>query len=350
MPIDPERTARLKLPYIMPSQAQKHVTHNEALRMIDALVQPAVLDRDRSAPPAAPAEGDRHIVAAGATGEWAGRSGQIAAFQDGAWMFYAPAAGWQAWVAAEANLFIHDGSGWAPLATGGMAGEVPSLGINATADAVNRLAVSSEATLFDHAGTDHRMKVNKAAAGDTASFLFQTDYSGRAEFGLAGSDDFSVKVSADGSAWKTALAVAAASGKVAFPQGLAAPLAVAQGGTGVATGIEALGSLGLRYGVGNIDNNTVATVNFGSPVYGSVLFLVGNTTAVPLGTVFARMAPSPQLVPLGLAGGTLGAFNTALSGTTGPAGQVNMAALDGGLFQIENRRGYTISYTLYLLR
>ncbi len=41
-----EQSANLQLPYIMPSQAQKHVTHNEAIRTLDALVQLAVLDRD----------------------------------------------------------------------------------------------------------------------------------------------------------------------------------------------------------------------------------------------------------------------------------------------------------------
>lgn len=49
------------------------------------------------------------------------------------------------------------------------------------------------------------MKVNKAADTDTASLLFQTGWSGRAEMGLAGDDNFSVKVSADGSSWTTAL-------------------------------------------------------------------------------------------------------------------------------------------------
>ena len=34
-----ENSANLQLPYIMPSQAQKHVTHNEAVRTLDALVQ-----------------------------------------------------------------------------------------------------------------------------------------------------------------------------------------------------------------------------------------------------------------------------------------------------------------------
>lgn len=57
-------TTHLALPCIMPAQAQKHVTHNEALRMLDTLVQLSALDRDRTVPPSAPADGDRHIVAA----------------------------------------------------------------------------------------------------------------------------------------------------------------------------------------------------------------------------------------------------------------------------------------------
>ena len=46
------------------AQAQKHVTHNEALRILDTLVQLAVLDRDLTAPPGSPAEGERWIVKA----------------------------------------------------------------------------------------------------------------------------------------------------------------------------------------------------------------------------------------------------------------------------------------------
>lgn len=85
-----ETTAHLALPYIMPSQAQKHVTHNEALRMLDALVQLSVADRVRTAPPPAPAEGDRHIVGPSAQDAWEGRDGQVAAWQDGAWAYTAP--------------------------------------------------------------------------------------------------------------------------------------------------------------------------------------------------------------------------------------------------------------------
>jgi uncharacterized ferritin-like protein (DUF455 family) len=35
----PDLSARLSLPYLLPAQAQKHVTHNEALARLDLLVQ-----------------------------------------------------------------------------------------------------------------------------------------------------------------------------------------------------------------------------------------------------------------------------------------------------------------------
>ncbi|HWT29493.1 MAG TPA: DUF2793 domain-containing protein, partial [Propylenella sp.] len=61
----------LMLPLLAPEQAQKHVTMNEALGLVDALVQLSVKDRHLTAPPASPTEGDRYIVAPGATGAWA---------------------------------------------------------------------------------------------------------------------------------------------------------------------------------------------------------------------------------------------------------------------------------------
>ena len=58
-------TTHLKLPYLAAAQAQKHVTHNEALRLLDGLVQLSVLDRDLTAPPGSPVDGDRYVVASG---------------------------------------------------------------------------------------------------------------------------------------------------------------------------------------------------------------------------------------------------------------------------------------------
>ena len=177
-------TALLNIPYIMAAQAQKHVTHNEALRILDALVHLAVEDRDRSDPPLDPAEGQRHALGEAPTGAFAGQAGQIAAFQDGAWTFHMPQEGWLVWDKAQTALFVFDDGGWTPVSAD--MDSLPYLGINAAADETNRLALASEATLLSHDGAGHRIKVNKAAAGETGSLLFQTGWSGRAEMGLAG--------------------------------------------------------------------------------------------------------------------------------------------------------------------
>lgn len=211
-----EHSPNLTLPYIMPAQAQKHVTHNEAIRMLDALAQLGVLDRDLATPPAEPEDGDRYIVAEGGTGDWSGRDGDVAAWQDGAWALFSPRAGWMAWVADEARLVAFDGTQWAPAAAEATGAE--TFGVNAMADAINRLAVAAPATLLNHEGAGHQLKINKQAAADTASLLFQTDFSGRAEMGTAGDDDFRFKVSPDGTQWIEAIAIDRATGEVRLPQ------------------------------------------------------------------------------------------------------------------------------------
>lgn len=202
----------LALPLIQPAQAQKHVTHNEALMRLDLLVQLAVDSRSQTTPPASPAEGLRHIVPAGATGDWAGKTGQIALWLDAVWQFTAPLPGWRAWVADEEAVVTFSAGQWRAMAEGALT--VAELGVSASPDATNRLAVSSSASLFNHAGAGHQVKLNKAAAGDTASLLFQTGFSGRAEMGTAGSDDFAIKVSGDGGSFATALTIGAASAEV----------------------------------------------------------------------------------------------------------------------------------------
>ncbi len=224
-----DNTPNLSLPYIAAAQAQKHVTHNEAIRALDAVVQLSVLDRDLAAPPVSPADGERYIVAAPATGDWAGKEGQIAAWQDNAWMFYVPNKGWLVWVADENALLAWDGTAWvAASGTGTISSLNPAdgglVGVNATADATNRLSVKSDAVLFSHddvtpGSGDMRAKLNKAAVGNTATFLFQDNWSGRAEIGLAGDDDFHFKVSPDNTTWYEAIIIDRNTGKVRFPSG-----------------------------------------------------------------------------------------------------------------------------------
>lgn len=108
-----DMTPRLGLPYLLAGQAQKEITHNEALNLVDMLAQATVRDRSRTVPPADPAPGDCHVVAAGASGAWSGKDGQIAAWYGG-WRFAAPRPGWSLWVEAERRALRWDGSGWAP--------------------------------------------------------------------------------------------------------------------------------------------------------------------------------------------------------------------------------------------
>jgi len=236
-----ERTPLLNLPMIMPSQAQPHVTHNEALMALDGIVQLSVIRRDLAVPPSAPEAGDRYTVASPGAGEWEGWDHRIARFVDGVWTRVEPVAGWLAWVQDEALLVAWNGSAWAAAAGEGSGGAFGQVGVNASADSTNKLAVKSDAAMFSHddvtPGTGNmRMIANKASAANTTSFLFQTGWQGRAEFGLAGDDDFRVKVSADGTNWKDALVIDRGTGAVAMPHtelgGTSIKVLTAQGTTG----------------------------------------------------------------------------------------------------------------------
>ncbi len=168
-----DTTNHLLLPYIQAAQAQKHVTHNEALRILDGLVQLSVLDRDLTAPPGSPADGDRYIVGSGATGDWAGWDLNVALWADGAWLRLPPRTGWRAWVEDEGLLLVYDGATWigtTPAALQNMA----LLGLGTTADASNPFSAKLNAALWTaktvaEGGTgDLFYTMNKEAAGDVS--------------------------------------------------------------------------------------------------------------------------------------------------------------------------------------
>ncbi|MBA3911879.1 MAG: hypothetical protein C0524_18870, partial [Rhodobacter sp.] len=362
-----DTSTHLGLPYLLAAQAQKHVTHNEALRLLDAMVQLSVLDRTRTTPPASPADGDRHLVASGATGIWAGWDLNVAFWVDGVWLRLVPRQGWLVWIAAEQAFQVWNGSAWDPvgvpqdvsdaifslvndadptkkalfslsgittsttrtftlpntsselailagtqtftgnktfsgtltasgtvtvsagsasigtatttatygmgtgatttgvtktvnLGTGGASGSTTVVNIGsttagaagttvvntptvtfanavtqvgmpqanltaqllglggATADSFNRVSVNTPALLFNNAGAGIEATVNKAAAGNDAAFAFKTGFLARALIGLLGNDDFSFKVSPDGSAFFDAIKVDRTNGQVELPQ------------------------------------------------------------------------------------------------------------------------------------
>ncbi|MCW7540706.1 DUF2793 domain-containing protein [Aquabacterium sp. A7-Y] len=84
------------------------------LKRLGAVVGLSVKDRDLTAPPAAPIDGERYIVAAGATGAWAGKSGQVAVRIAGAWEYHVPKPGWLCFLEDENKLSVYKASGWSP--------------------------------------------------------------------------------------------------------------------------------------------------------------------------------------------------------------------------------------------
>lgn len=213
-------STKLSLPYIQPSQAQKHVTHNEGMRRLDTLVQLMVLANDVASPPASPLDGDGYILPSGSTGSWAGHDESIAVFDGGSWVFYTPNSGWIAWVHSAGVQLVFDGGHWVSSTNAMDFQNLDLVGIATSADATNRLAVSSEATLLTHAGAGHQLKLNKSGPTDTASLLFQTNWSGRAEMGTTGSDNFEIKVSNDGVTFHQSIIADSATGRVQFPSGV----------------------------------------------------------------------------------------------------------------------------------
>lgn len=98
-----DTTDRYGLPLIQTGQAQKDLTHNDAIGTIDSLLHLAI-EATLAVRPSAPVAGQCWIIAAAATGVWAGRDGHIAAFTSAGWTEVAPRDGCLAWD-KEAGVF-----------------------------------------------------------------------------------------------------------------------------------------------------------------------------------------------------------------------------------------------------
>lgn len=224
-------SARLALPYLAAGQMQKHVTLNTALTRLDALLQAAVVSRTTHVQPAAPGEGDLYILPEDAAGaDWAGRPiGALMRHEAGGWTMTPTPDGMIVVVLDAEEVVVRRSGDWISLSDwmGDDELSVLRLGINTTADAANPFAAKVNKLLFTALGAgeggdgDLRMTLHKEGATDVLSLLFQSGYGGRAELGLLGDDDLSLKVSADGASWRTALTVDRRTGRVSFDQGAA---------------------------------------------------------------------------------------------------------------------------------
>ena len=223
-----DQTARLGLPYLAAGQMQKHVTLNEALTRLDAVVQTAIVSRTEASQPAGPPDGALYILPENATGSvWDGQpEGALLRAEGGGWSIVEASDGLIALVLDTDELVVRQGGDWLPL--GQRLGVVQALnrfGLGTTADAANPFAARLNNALWTALGSgeggdgDLRLTLNKEAAADVLSLLFQSGWGGRAELGLIGDDDLRLKVSADGSAWQDVWSVDRMSGRINFEQG-----------------------------------------------------------------------------------------------------------------------------------
>lgn len=358
-----DHSARLGLPYLAAGQMQKHVTLNETLTRLDAVVQTAVVSRTQATQPPNPLDGALYILPSGSTGAaWAGRpEGALMRAEAGGWTVVDVPDGLVALVLDAAEMVVrHDGA-WAPLgerlqAVQGLA----RLGLGTTADADNPFAACLNKALWTALGAadggdgDLRLTLNKEGPADVLSLLFQSGWGGRAELGLIGDDDLRLKVSPDGAVWRDVWTVDRETGRIGFDQGAtrravtvltangayAVPSwartveAVAIGGGG-GGGAGAFGASGSRFGGGGGGAGGVSR-----GVWPADLLSAGLTVAVGAGGAggvgSAGAGGSGSIVYLGstalliAVGGGGGGLGGASSGAAGVGGAGAPASNGGG--------------------
>jgi len=107
-----DNSAKLGVPLLAADQAQKHVTMNDALQRFDQLVQARAINFTTTAPPPSPSAGHAYVISSPATGEWAGREGQFAAFYSGAWVYMTPSEGWRIYDESTSMPMVYNGGAW----------------------------------------------------------------------------------------------------------------------------------------------------------------------------------------------------------------------------------------------
>lgn len=310
-------TPNLNLPYLLPAQALKYITYNEAMLRLDSLVQLSVKSQI-STPPTNPTLGETYLIAPGASGEWAGFEAFIARFEATEnWQMLEPKLGWTCLIRDERRLCSFYDTGWEDTQDTSVTPEY--FAINAQVDSLNRFVVKSENVLFDNEGTSHRFKLNKATATDSASLHFQSTYQSYGEIGLIGSNDITVKVSADAINWTEAIVVETQTGHTQIKN--------------------------MYSGEIYLLNETANTIT--PPKSGGFMMIMIDNEVYPQLSHAAIIAydvgGSPNAIILGSGDKFRVTNDEVLTGTTGPDTFTTLSALNGNLM-LENRYGIHQTY------
>lgn len=313
------RSSNLNLPLLAAAQSQKHVTLNEALIDLDGLLHISVAGAPTDDPPFAPVEGERWLIGDAPTGDWIGRAGQLAVRRDGGWRFHTPKNGWLAHDRSTGRLRVHEAGDWVEMAMPQDLQNLTRLGLGATADATNPLSAKLNNVLItalsagEGGDGDLRVKMNKETNGDTASLLFQTGYSGRAEVGLAGDNDFHLKVSPNGSTWHEAMRIDRSTGT---------------------TSVKVFDSVQVI-----VPYESVVSVE--TPSNGGIVIVSVVASLYPQNGVSSLFAydngNSPLLTTMVLGAQAENLGTSTMTGTSGADGKVAFAVKDDGKLYIQNR-------------
>ncbi|MCA3561816.1 MAG: DUF2793 domain-containing protein [Aestuariivirga sp.] len=188
-------TPNLGLSTLAQGQAQKEITHNEALLRLDALVQASVRSRVLATPPPGPANGERWIVPPGASGAWAGQADRIALWRENAWAFFVPVVGWRVHVEDERLTVAWTDNAWRDRIIG-----------TANGGAIRLVAIEQELTL-----TGAFVDATTAVIADRMIVLAVAS---RTTQTVTGAASYSVGVAANAGQFGGSLGIAAGSSNV----------------------------------------------------------------------------------------------------------------------------------------
>lgn len=107
-------TPRLALPLLAAGQAQKEMSHNEALARIDLTLHGNIIEAGADIPPEDPETGQCWILGDAPEGDWAGHAGEVAGWTAGGWRFVAPCEGMRLWLGEDDGFALFSGGEWTP--------------------------------------------------------------------------------------------------------------------------------------------------------------------------------------------------------------------------------------------
>lgn len=269
-----QQTANIQFVYLAPAQAQKHVTLNENLRRLDALLQLSAVSATISAQPASPTNGAVYILPPGKTGTaWGAMANwALAYWRDGAWEQIAPREGWLAYAQDADQMLVYTGTAWAQFGSGVTDGNKGAITVSGSAWSINANAIGTSqiasgavtyAKIQNLSASDRVLGRQSAGAGPPEEIPFTAA-------ARALCDD------ADAAAMRATLGLGSAATQIVGTSGANVPLL---NGANTWSGVQTFSALGQNIFTGT---NHAAPATSGTAQTGSGLRVTHGNTSLAL--------------------------------------------------------------------